>query len=322
MQGCGKSLAAKATASAFGLPLLRLEFGALFNKYHGETERNLRDALKMAEVMSPCVLWLDEIEKGLGGQNDDTGTARRVLASLLTWMSERDAPVMLVATANDITSLPAELIRKGRFDEIFFVDLPTEDTRAEIFEIHMRKRKRDPGAFDIKRLAACSKGYTGAEIEQVIVSAMHEAFAERSDELGIFGHGFTYSGHPVCAAVALRNLEIMEELDLFSHAAKVGALFQERLHSFADHPLVGETRGAGLIGGIELVKEKEPRTPFAAKDGVAAYCASACAEAGLIVRNIGDTVAFCPPLVITDKQVDELFSKFAEGLDKTLDWVG
>ncbi len=150
---------------------------------------------------------------------------------------------------------------------------------------------------------------------------MHEAFAAKSDELGVFGHGFTYSGHPVCAAVALRNLEIMEEQDLFNHAARVGVAFQERLHSFADHPLVGETRGAGLIGGIELVKEKDPRQPFPAKDGVAAFCASACAEAGLIVRNIGDTVAFCPPLIITEDQVDELFTKFAHGLDKTLDWV-
>ncbi len=150
---------------------------------------------------------------------------------------------------------------------------------------------------------------------------MHDAFAAKSDELGVFGHGFTYSGHPVCAAVALKNLEIMEEMDLFNHAARVGQAFQERMHSFADHPLVGETRGAGLIGGIELVKEKEPRVPFAAKEGVGAYCSAACAEEGLIVRNMGDTIAFCPPLIITDEQVDELFTKFATGLDKTLNWL-
>lgn len=181
VQGCGKSLAAKATASVFGLPLLRLEFGALFNKYHGETERNLRDALKMAEVMSPCVLWLDEIEKGLGGQNNETGTARRVLASLLTWMAERTAPVMLVATANDITSLPAELIRKGRFDEIFFVDLPGPRVRGQILEIHLRDRGLDPEKMDLPRLAHQTDGFSGAEIEQGIVSALYAAHAQRRE---------------------------------------------------------------------------------------------------------------------------------------------
>ena len=181
VQGCGKSLAAKATASAFGVPLLRLEFGALFNKYHGETERNLRDALKMAEVMSPCVLWLDELEKGVGGNNDDTGTSRRVLASLLTWMSERDAPVMLVATANDIASLPAELIRKGRFDEIFFVDLPGARVRAQILEIHMRDRGLDPSRMDLPRLTHHTDGFSGAEIEQGVVAALYAAHAQRRE---------------------------------------------------------------------------------------------------------------------------------------------
>jgi AAA+ superfamily predicted ATPase len=181
VQGCGKSLAAKATASAFGVPLLRLEFGALFNKYHGETERNLRDALKMAEVMSPCVLWLDEIEKGLGGHHDDTGTSRRVLASLLTWMAERNAPVMLVATANDITTLPAELIRKGRFDEIFFVDLPGARVRGQILEIHMRDRGLEPAQMDLPRLAHHTDGFSGAEIEQGIVAALYAAHAQRRE---------------------------------------------------------------------------------------------------------------------------------------------
>ncbi len=115
MQGCGKSLAAKATAGAFGLPLLRLDFGSLYNKYHGETERNLRESLQTAEVLSPCVLWLDEIEKGLATGDDDSGTARRVLGSFLTWMAERRAQCFLVATANEVSELPPELIRKGRF---------------------------------------------------------------------------------------------------------------------------------------------------------------------------------------------------------------
>ncbi|HMB73220.1 MAG TPA: AAA family ATPase, partial [Gammaproteobacteria bacterium] len=181
VQGCGKSLAAKATASAFGLPLLRLEFGALFNKYHGETERNLRESLKMAEIMSPCVLWLDEIEKGLGGSNDDTGTSRRVLASLLTWMAERSAPIMLVATANDIAALPAELIRKGRFDEIFFVDLPGPRIRGQILEIHMRDRGLDPAHMDLPRLAHHTEGFSGAEIEQGIVAALYAAHAQRRE---------------------------------------------------------------------------------------------------------------------------------------------
>ncbi len=155
----------------------------------------------------------------------------------------------------------------------------------------------------------------------LIPEYMHEAFLSVSDELGVFGHGFTYSGHPVCAAVALRNLEIMQEQDLFTHAAEVGEVFQQRLAGFAEHPLVGEVRGAGLLGAAELVKEKEPRMPFKPSEGVGAYCASACQEAGLIVRAMGDAVAFCPPLIITEAQVHEMFDKFAVGLDKTLAWL-
>lgn len=150
---------------------------------------------------------------------------------------------------------------------------------------------------------------------------MHDAFVDRSDELGNFGHGFTYSGHPVCAAVALRNLEIMEELDLYSHANRVGQMLQERLRAFADHPLVGEVRGEGLIAAVELVRHKQPRTPFDLTDGVGAYCAAACQEAGVILRNLGDSVAFCPPLVISEDQIDELVTKFAAGLDATLAWA-
>lgn len=177
VQGCGKSLAAKAAADVFGLPLLRLEFGALFNKFHGETERNLREALDMAERMSPCVLWLDEMEKGLASGNDESGTSRRVLASLLTWMAERQSQVLLVATANDIEALPPELIRKGRFDEIFFVDLPTPRVRAQILEIHLRDRGLDPATMDLPRLTHHTEGFSGAEIEQGIVAALYAAHA-------------------------------------------------------------------------------------------------------------------------------------------------
>ena len=146
---------------------------------------------------------------------------------------------------------------------------------------------------------------------------MYEAFEAMSKELGIFGHGFTYTGHPVCAAVALKNLEIMEERDLFAHAATVGAEMQARMLTFAEHPLVGEVRGRGLIGGIELVKEKAPRVPFPPSAGIGAFCAAACAEEGLVVRNMGDSIAFCPPLIITSAQVDEMFEKFGRGLDAT-----
>ncbi len=150
---------------------------------------------------------------------------------------------------------------------------------------------------------------------------MHDAFVSRSDELGNFGHGFTYSGHPVCAAVALRNLEIMDEMDLYTHANRIGKVFQERLRAFADHPLVGEVRGEGLIAAVELVQEKQPRKPFNLADGVGAYCSAACQDAGVILRNLGDNVAFCPPLIINEDQVDELISKFAVGLDATLAWT-
>jgi AAA+ superfamily predicted ATPase len=177
VQGCGKSLAAKAAASLFGVPLLRLEFGALYDKYHGETERKLRESLKTAEVMGPCVLWLDEIEKGLATGTGDSGTSQRVLGSLLTWMAERRSRVLLVATANDIEALPPELIRKGRFDETFFVDLPTGPHRAEILTIHFRKRGLNTANIDLDALIGASESFSGAEIEQAVVAAIYAAHA-------------------------------------------------------------------------------------------------------------------------------------------------
>ena len=151
--------------------------------------------------------------------------------------------------------------------------------------------------------------------------SMYEAFADRSGELGNFAHGFTYSGHPVCAAVALRNLELMEEMDLFNHAARMGEILQQRLQQFVGHPLVGEVRGKGLIAAVELVRQAEPREPFAASDGVGAFCANACHQAGLVLRNLGDSIAICPPLIINEKQIDELVSKLAGAIDQTQDWV-
>jgi SpoVK/Ycf46/Vps4 family AAA+-type ATPase len=158
--------------------LLRLDFGTLYNKYYGETERNLRDSLKTAESMSPCVLWIDEIEKGLATDSDG-GPSRRILGTLLTWMAEHDARVFLVATANDIEMLPPELLRKGRFDEIFFVDLPGEEVRGEIFRIHLSMREQDPKLFDVEGLQAASQGFSGAEIEQAVVAALYASHASK-----------------------------------------------------------------------------------------------------------------------------------------------
>jgi SpoVK/Ycf46/Vps4 family AAA+-type ATPase len=184
VQGGGKSLAAKAIAGIWGLPLLRLDMAAVYNKYVGETERNLREALKLADIMAPCVLWIDEIEKGLAQNDGESATSKRLLGTLLTWMAERKSKVFLVATSNDISALPPELMRKGRFDEIFFVDLPDAETRRVVFEIHMEKRGLASGAFDLNELSAMTEGFTGAEVEQAVVSAMYSASA-RGEDIGI-----------------------------------------------------------------------------------------------------------------------------------------
>jgi SpoVK/Ycf46/Vps4 family AAA+-type ATPase len=172
VQGCGKSLAAKAVAGGFGVPLVRMD--------HGETERNLRESLKHAEQLAPCVLWVDEIEKGLAGGDNDDGVSRRVLGYLLTWLAERREAVFIVATANQVQDLPAELLRKGRFDEIFFVDLPDAAARSEIFSIHLAKRDLKAADFDLPALTAASEGFSGAEIEQAIVSGLYAANADNS----------------------------------------------------------------------------------------------------------------------------------------------
>lgn len=179
VQGSGKSLAAKAIAGRLGVALLRLDFGALYDKYIGESERKLREALKTADVMAPCVLWCDEIEKGLAVGSGDEGPGQRILGSLLTWMAERRSAVFLVATSNDVSRLPPELVRKGRLDEIFFVDLPEAEVRRSIFAIHLGQRGLEPERFDLERLAAASEGFSGAGIEQAVVSALYAARAER-----------------------------------------------------------------------------------------------------------------------------------------------
>lgn len=181
VQGCGKSLAARAVAGAWKVPLLRLDFGTLYNKFFGQTEKNMRQAIELAEVMSPCVLWIDEIEKGISTGDYDSGTSQRLLATLLTWMAENKKPVFIVATANNIDVLPPELIRKGRLDEVFFVDLPDEDTRSKIFSIHLSKRNIDLSSINLSKLVQQSQGFSGSEVEQVVVSALYQALALKQD---------------------------------------------------------------------------------------------------------------------------------------------
>jgi SpoVK/Ycf46/Vps4 family AAA+-type ATPase len=177
VQGCGKSLAARAAAGVLGVPLVRLDFGALYSKWHGESEKNLRESLTSAEALAPCVLWLDEIEKALSTSEGDSGTSRRVLGAFLTWLAEQRSRVFIVATANDIMALPPELVRKGRFDEIFFVDLPSPAARLEIFGIHCNKRGVTLSESEARALVTRTEGFSGAEIEQAVVSALYAAHA-------------------------------------------------------------------------------------------------------------------------------------------------
>jgi AAA+ superfamily predicted ATPase len=178
VQGCGKSLAAKAVAGVWGIPLLRLDFGAIYDKYIGNTEKNIREALRSAESLSPCVLWIDEIEKGISAGDSDSGTSGRVLGTILTWMAENEARVFMVATANDIQSLPPELVRKGRLDEIFFIDLPDHESRKEILSLHVGKRDLSIDNVDLDKVSSESEGFSGSELEQVIVSARYASFSE------------------------------------------------------------------------------------------------------------------------------------------------
>ena len=187
--GCGKSLTAKAMSAAWQLPLLKLDFGKIFSGIVGSSEENMRKAIKTAEAVAPSILWVDEIEKSLSGVNSsggggDSGTSSRIFGTFLTWMQEKTAPVFVIATANNISGLPAELLRKGRFDEIFFVDLPTARERKEIFKLHLAKRLKDQEVASkleindelFEKLASMTEGFVGAEIEQVVITALYEAF--------------------------------------------------------------------------------------------------------------------------------------------------
>ena len=187
--GCGKSLTAKAMSAAWQLPLLKLDFGKIFSGIVGSSEENMRKAIKTAEAVSPSILWVDEIEKSLSGlnSNGDSGTSSRIFGTFLTWMQEKTAPVFVIATANNIEGLPPELLRKGRFDEIFFVDLPTKKERIEIFKLHLSKRLKDKEVASklelndelFEKLADLTEGFVGAEIEQAVISALYEAFFQK-----------------------------------------------------------------------------------------------------------------------------------------------
>jgi SpoVK/Ycf46/Vps4 family AAA+-type ATPase len=182
VQGCGKSLAAKFVARSWGLALVKLDAGRLYSKWAGESERNFRRVIELSESMAPVVLWIDELEKSFasfGSSEYDGGTSQRIFATLLSWMQEKRRPVFLVATANDVFRLPPELMRKGRFDELFFVDLPSEAERKSILEIHLKRRKQDPAAFDLAGLVAASEGTSGAELEQAVVTSLYRSLHEK-----------------------------------------------------------------------------------------------------------------------------------------------
>ncbi len=180
VQGCGKSLVAKAIAAQWNLPLLKLDVGRIFGSLVGQSEENIRKAIKVSESVAPCVLWADELEKGFagvsGGGASDSGTTARVFSTFLSWMQEKTAPVFLIATANDVSKLPPEMLRKGRFDEIFFVDLPDGPEREDIFAIHMKKRNRPVTKPNLKALSKATEGFSGAEIEQIVIGALFVAF--------------------------------------------------------------------------------------------------------------------------------------------------
>ncbi len=180
-QGTGKSLTAKAIASNWSMPLLKLDVGRLFSGLVGSSEARTRETISRAEAMSPCILWIDEIDKGFGGDaRSDGGTSQRVLASLLTWMAEKESAVFVIATANAIDRLPPELLRKGRFDEIFFLDLPKEEERLTILDLHLKKRRPNYN-FQLSTVVDRTNGYSGAELEQSVIEAMHHAFSERRE---------------------------------------------------------------------------------------------------------------------------------------------
>jgi len=220
MPGCGKSLNAKATAKFFNVPLLRLDMGRLMGKYVGESEANMRKAIALADAISPCVLWIDEMEKAFAGIGNDGGSSdvtTRLFGTFLTWLQEKDSLTFVVATANDISKMPPELLRKGRFDEIFYVGLPKLEERKKIFEIHIRKRrKNDLANINISTLADMTEGYSGADIEGVVRDSVEEAFANDKNSLSIED-----------IVKAIKNTHSLSEI-MKDSLDKMNKLYQER----------------------------------------------------------------------------------------------
>ena len=234
VQGCGKSLCAKAVSSQWQIPLLRFDMGKMFGSLVGSSEENVRRAIAVAESVAPAILWVDEIDKAFAGSQgsgtNDGGTMARVFGEILTWLSEKTTPVFVVATANDISKLPPELLRKGRLDEIFFVDLPNEEEREEIFRIHISKKKRDSNKFDLQSLGRASEDFSGAEIEEAVNSALYVAFYEKTD---------------------LTDAHVLKAIRETTPLAKTMDEAINRLRSWAD----GRARFAGELIGSE---EKAP----------------------------------------------------------------
>ena len=212
--GTGKSLTAKAAGALWEMPLLRLDVGKIFGGLVGSSEENIRTVIRTAEAIAPAVLWIDEIEKGFSGTGSsnmsDGGTTSRVFGSFITWLQEKESPVFVMATANDVSALPPELLRKGRFDEIFFCDLPTRDERRAIIDIHIRKKRRDPAQFDLEKLASMTSDYSGAEIKQAVIAALYDAF-DRGEDLDTEGLATSISEIVPLAITMRERIEAMRD---------------------------------------------------------------------------------------------------------------
>jgi len=267
VQGCGKSLCAKVVSSLWNLPLLRLDIGNVFSGIVGSSESNIRKAIFMAESLSPCILWIDEIEKGLSGMKSsgmsDGGTTARIFATLLSWMQEKTKPVFVIATANDISQLPPELLRKGRFDEIFFVDLPNSNEREQILKIHLKKRGRNPEDFDMSALIESSRGFSGAEIEQAIISALYDAFSEdmRDIETSDIIRSLTET-YPISKTMAHK---INELRDWAGDRARFASLSEDQIELQFGGKKIGDSEGDQQYPGYEVDDRRVMKLNFGLK---------------------------------------------------------
>lgn len=278
IQGCGKSLSAKAIGSLWRLPLLRLDVGRIFAGIVGSSEENMRKAIRVAESVAPCILWLDELEKGFSGTQSsgmsDGGTTSRVFGTFLTWMQDKKAAAFVVATSNDVTALPPELLRKGRFDEIFFLDLPSLEERKDIFRIHLRKRNREPEDFDLDKLAEATPGFSGAEIEACVIDALYDAFD--ADEKPLCTEAITSAAHhtvPLSMTMRERIEDLREwastraRLASSAHAESMQEIEEMLLLAKLEHPIkrqpaVEKKQDAEQKSKIPLTPAEEPSMPI------------------------------------------------------------